>query len=152
MAALRTPIALYRKARDKYAEAEKVRHGHYPKTNVAELSLILAGFDKANRGDEFRRAQQEATELLATRASWPQDNPADEFWHLATEAQARMILLDWELAAVLYGQAARHPECGDRDRKSMRDGCSRVKKALRSAEAAESFGSLDDEERVFSPR
>ena len=144
-----TAIHHYRKARDKYADAAKVRHGHYPRINVAELSLILAGLDEPHREDERPRAEETATELLATQDAWRTDVPEDEFWHLATAAQCQMICCRWELAAGLYQQAARHPLCHDRDRTSILGGCQRTKQAFRRLGINE-FGPLDDEGSIFA--
>jgi hypothetical protein len=140
----------YRKARDKYVDAAAVRHGHYPRINVAELSLILAGLDAPHREQERHRAEETAAELVATRENWHTDVPADEFWHLATEAQCQMLLGNWELATGLYQQACSHRLCHDRDRASIRGGCQRTKQAFRRL-GVTNFGPLDDEDGVFAP-
>ncbi len=100
----------YRRALDRYEAAFALRHGHYPGINLATTLLLLAVVVSARgRLEESatlqRRIEKEALQLLADRPRWPVTYSDDNIWHLATTAEAYLLLRQWGPAAEAYRQA-----------------------------------------------
>lgn len=118
-----TAARYYRLALEKYAAAYQIRFGHYPGINNATLLLMLAALSSdASQSDQNHRESEDlARELLKRRGSWPQDLAEDlDVWHPATEAEAQLLLQEWEEAAQLYRSAQNAMACERLHRDSMR--------------------------------
>lgn len=123
---LRTSAELaYGAAEEWYEKAYELRHDRFPGMNVAALRLIRASVlsemckledDPAQKESLSKQAQvlvgqsqQRAKELLANRQRWERRLPDDDIWILATEADAHLILQEWDAAAELYRRALSQP-------------------------------------------
>ncbi len=120
----------YERALHKYDKAYGIRWGPYPGINKATLLLVRAALARA-MGEELRAetgvrdAGALAAELLKRREKepWPDDQPDDHaVWHPATEAEARLLMHEWEEAAGLYRSIAARarPQQRDAMRKQVR--------------------------------
>lgn len=118
----------YRRALAKYDEAYRIRNGHYPGINEATLLLILGSLSPATAqpNADCEASRELAQELLERRASWPLDRPDDELWHLATEAEARLLLGQWSEAVQGYRRALAHELCTPHSRKAMKKQAERI--------------------------
>jgi tetratricopeptide (TPR) repeat protein len=113
-----TAAQYYQQALAKYRSAYELRHGHYPGINCASLLHLLG---------RRREAVQTAQELLASREQWLQDSPEDlAVWHPATEAEARLLLEEWEPAAKLYHAVQQSGRLSSQARQSMRHQVERI--------------------------
>jgi tetratricopeptide (TPR) repeat protein len=108
----------YRRALAKYESANEVRHGHYPGINRSSLLHLLG-----RRAEAVAAAQ----ELLARRDQWPVDETNDlALWHPATEAEARLLLEEWDRAAALYRAVQKNGRFPPHARDSMRRQVERI--------------------------
>jgi hypothetical protein len=113
----------YAAAEEYYAKAYDLRKDRFPGINIAGLRLIRASLlcqiakkdpnqaEKLGRQMEDLRRLSEAMaqELLAGRNSWKERLPDDNIWIDATEAEALLLLQQWDQAGKLYGRALSHP-------------------------------------------
>lgn len=109
------------------------RKGHYPGINRAALYLLRAW---AARSPEVRavlvtQAREAAGELLARSDKWPHDNPEDDVWHLASAAEAQLLLGEWFQSTENYRLAKSHKLSGDFHRESIGKGVRRLLRPLR---------------------
>ena len=93
----------YERAIKVYEQAFDLNFGHYPGINLAAVHLYHAcALRKQNRteasNNERSQARTVAAKLLETREQWPTVLDDDSFWHLATEAEAHMIVGNAEKA------------------------------------------------------
>lgn len=151
---LNTAAAYYRSAIAKYDAAYQIRLGHYPGINKAALLHLLGTLDPATAQEErsagFRRQSETvARELLARREQWPHDQPEDlTVWHPATEAEARLLLQEWQRAAALYRQVQQASGLTAHAIKSMRGQVERILHGFRNLGIAE-MGPFSDLDALF---
>jgi hypothetical protein len=118
--------ACYGQALTQYDLAYRIRFGHYPGVNKAALLLVRAALaavmqDEARSEASRAAAEEMARDLLKRRASWPDDQPDDRtVWHPATEAEARLLVREWETAAELYRSIQAAPKQRDTMRQQVR--------------------------------
>ena len=111
---------------EKYAEASRLRQGHYPGINRATLQFLLgtlvrpAGLASAVPTRELAEAQSLARRLLEVRDQWHDSLPNDRsVWHPATTAEAHLLLQEWDQAAREYRVAVANSQGAPRDIESM---------------------------------
>ena len=99
-------LELFRVGCQYYEQAFRVRSGHYPLINLAELYLIKAALESGTlRSKYIEKCFELATSLLEGRAKWPVDLEDDDIWHAATEAHANILLGHWDNAYALLKSA-----------------------------------------------
>ena len=146
-----TAALFYRLALEKYAAAYQIRFGHYPGINTATLHLMLAALSTEPYLQDQNRQESEdiARDLLKRRAVWPQDLAEDiDVWHPATEAEARLLLQEWDGAAQLYRSAQSAMACERLHRESMQRQAVRILYCFRRLGLADT-GPFDDLAEVF---
>lgn len=123
----------YEKAWEHYDRAFAIRAGHYPGINRAALFFLRAwsAVEEADRRSFIEQAQQAVKELLSRHSAWPMDFTDDNIWHLAAEAEARLLLGHWDDAVKLYRRALEQPNCTAFYRESMGSEVGRLLRALR---------------------
>ncbi len=105
---------LYRRALACYSQAYEREHGHYSGINKATVLLMLAAVarerGKAEESGAFQRqAEAQAHELLARRDKWQKKFSDDNIWHLATAAEAHLLIRQWAEAEQAYRRALAEP-------------------------------------------
>jgi hypothetical protein len=121
----------YRKSREKYEQAYRIRSGHYPGINLATILLILGSRRPTAPGvaprPELPASEELARKLLATRPDWPREQDDDlTVWHPATAGEAYLILREWGQAANQYREALRSRLLTHHARDSMRRQVERI--------------------------
>jgi tetratricopeptide (TPR) repeat protein len=111
----------YETAWNYYDRAFKIRRGHYPGINRASL-YFLRGW--AARTTDVRdtfvvQSGEAARDLLERRDHWPRDNPEDDIWHLASAAEARLLLGGWAQSIEDYRLAGSHKLAGEFHRECL---------------------------------
>jgi hypothetical protein len=145
-------IDYYQHALQWYGRAYRIRNGHYPGINRATLLFMIGCLSYAtsqSSGEQYvARATAAAHELLDHRTDWPLDQDDDRIWHPATEAEARLLLGEWEAAASLYREALILAGKQGFYSESMRKQVDRILYCFRLLGEA-GFGPFDDVDKVF---
>lgn len=124
-------LGLFRAACRYYERAYRVRDGHYPLINLAELYLIKASYELAAQRDGYLRTSRElAMSLLNSRSTWPIDFDDDDVWHAATEAHAYILIGRWDNAVVQLHLAKSSPNWKPFHASSISKGLRRTINAL----------------------
>ena len=126
-----------------YDRAYKVRTlcGHYPGINRASLYLLRGWAARSSdvRATLVEQAREAARDLLKRRDQWPYENPEDDIWHLASAAEARLLLGEWDQAIEDFRLAVAHPRACDFHRESIGKEVRRLLRPLRE------IGNLPDD-------
>jgi len=146
-----TASAYYRQALAKYRQAYAVRQGHFPGINVAAVLHLLAALDSGQAGQYRHEAEGMAQALLARRADWPIDQADDiSIWHPATEAEARLLLGEWDRSAALYRQVLAVADLPPFARASMRRQVERIVQSFQRL-GTSAMGPFNDIDALFTP-
>lgn len=123
---------LYEQALRQYELAAAVRQGHYPAINVATLRFLVASLADGDGPLTARFDEPLVRALVQQRRAWPADSAVDrEVWHLATEAEAQLLLGEWTAAANCYREALESKHCEAHAVESMKKQATRILEAFR---------------------
>ncbi len=144
----------YRQALDRYEAACSARPSHYPWINKTTTLLLLASVAAARGKPEEaaelrRRMEEEAARLLAGRDGWPKTLSDDNIWHLATAAEAYLLLRRWPDAEQAYRRAFAEPNMQPFHRETAGKQARRILAAWRRLGSPEPAGYPIDE--LFGP-
>lgn len=142
----------YKRATHWYAEAYKVRQGHFPGINRATLLLLRASLsdDETDHTDLADESADQAAKLLARYDRWPHDLKDDNIWHPATAAEAHFLRKEWSAARLRYREALDQWNCENFHWNSMHKQARRIRDAFRQLGVTD-FGPLADLEGLFAP-
>jgi len=152
----------YHQAQENYEKAFEIRQDRFPGINIAGLQLIRASLLK-NLGDKepgqadqhskqaddlLARSKEMARSLLSRRELWKERLPDDNIWIPATEAEAHLLLQDWQKAEQLYRHALAQPNLQAYHPETMKTQVQRFHTAYRRLEIVPQ-GELADPEAFF---
>jgi hypothetical protein len=118
-----------RSAHDFYAEAHHLSGGIWSGINAATTALLLG------RGDDAARLARDVRDRCL-RAETGDPSTATNYWHLATLAEARLILREWSEAEAAYARAMAIGQARPADTASTRKNARLILGALGADAAA----------------
>jgi serine/threonine protein kinase len=147
-------LRLYGLAEEDYRKAYALRRDRFPGINVATLRFLRAALasrlgQTAQSSDLLQASRQMARALLAGKDRWVRRLSDDNVWMAATEAEAHLLLGDWELAEELYGKARQQDNYRAFHAGTMRAQVARLTEAYRRLEQAPQ-GPLFDPDAFFA--
>jgi tetratricopeptide (TPR) repeat protein len=143
---------MYSEALDKYERAFDLTGSRFPGINAATLLLVLASLDANGETQAMRKKLTViAQRLLDGRLGWREELADDNIWIRATEAEARLVLQEWEPSAGLYRAALGQPNLQPFHVESMRKQVvERILPAFRRLRV-EPAGPFTDPDALFTP-
>ena len=84
-----------------------------PESTAHRSSFCAAGPPAPDLRDTLLAERRAARDLLNRREEWPHENPEDDIWHLASAAEARLLLGEWAQSTDDFRSALSHKLAGE---------------------------------------